>query len=81
MRTLVDLNLTKISPTPWLTESEARLLRDLREGGRISIFRIGKCEACDGDVPKGTHKRFCSKKCYESIHGDSKNEEDETEAW
>lgn len=60
---LLDLYLARFKPgLPYMTESELKLFKKLRESQTISFFRATHC-VCGVEIYK--EKRFCSKKCWE----------------
>lgn len=62
---LIDLFLVRLKPElPYLTDTEARLFKQLRDGGAISFFRAERCHKCGQETYKG--KQYCSMKCWES---------------
>lgn len=64
---LVDGTHTKFSPDlPYMTVPEANHFNRVK--GTLTIFRLGRCGVCNGDVPKS--KKYCSKRCYERAQED-----------
>jgi hypothetical protein len=51
-----------MSGKTYMTPSDMATFKSMKEAGRISFFRIGKCK-CGKAIPKS--KQYCSKKCYE----------------
>lgn len=45
----------------YMTPAERVAFDQLRKGGAISWFRIGKCQTCGAEIPK--NKKYCSIEC------------------
>lgn len=63
----------KVQPDlPYMTAPERSTFKKLKDAGQITMFRMGRCEACGADMIK--HKRFCSWECYVEQEGEDDGE-------
>ena len=46
----------------YLDGHEKRLLHDMRDGGKMSFYRLAPCRRCGDDTRKDVP--YCSKRCY-----------------
>lgn len=61
------------SDLPYMTASERYTLKEKRESGEISFFRVRQCSAkCGAEVPE--LKLYCSKECYDGHRERNKRE-------
>jgi len=59
---------------PYCVGDELTLFRQLREQGRLSIFKIARCLSCGCDIPRS--KMWCSEECANKVKRNKGGEAD-----